>query len=754
MQRARLSSRKLSSYLKIDCFGERQTIRYPGQRIDYDIIHRSDFFTHLYTHVRNGKITGRTGEQDYYSEYDYEQWIKALKESLRSVIVFVEGYAGCGKSVFVQKILSEIFPNLDYDRNYYNYDIGFTFENNNQSRIKDAILECYIDQYVRFYREGQAVIVEKMEDLLKQEAIDQLDNARSIFYEFTATKAYLDAKKMLEEGDIPNFRKIIHDQLSRLTTEQIIYIDCILRLAKYVSDITEPETQIICYDNLDAIENNDELCDFDNVLQTVKENMDSFLSKSNINYIERGQPHFVFIATYRKITAVRVGLFEGSERYGDNRNQQENIFYIDGSHLFEYKQMVKNRYYYFREFVRTRHLEAELIDIVKKMEEVVELFRTSFVNSRYAGLWNNNYRTCSDIMERIVSDYEVEAKQCIKLTKSRYDDYDEHINVAIGASAVFLSIICRVQRDCNYWGNKHLDIIDLNGPVPTRKELEQNKRNVRKLTTLSRLILTYVQNVYSVEERSVSTNELFGVFTPAFSVQDIACTLANMLKHDKAGIWRRPIVYTKNAIPNNADIYEELKRQGDNRENSDYLFSEITTCDCGDSFITRVSCDYEFYSARLGNSRSLYLAETVDEIKKVLDGVLEAVDCCCQKMILFRNYYTQNARMVGKYNDQLFHPRTFNKKPQLHTERVIFSHIEYLDNYRLYIQNCKDFNNEDKETIKGYLVETIGEYLKLYQEKIIKLDKRRASVATDLADALEKAKTATLVSSMRIHSNR
>ena len=353
--------------------------------------------------------------------------------------------------------------------------------------------------------------------------------------------------------------------------------------------------------------------------------------------------------------------------------------------------------------------------------------------------------------------YENEAILCIKLTRQKSDSYDDSINVASGASAIFLSIICKVQRDCDYWGKLHLSVNELNSSIPTVEEIEQSKELVVNLTTLSRLILTYVSNAKIIEHRYVSTGELYSVFFDVYSVDDIAKTLANMLTHDNQGIWRRPIVYTKNVIYDGKNVFEELKSQGQLysliRNPEAIQFTEITTCECGESFISRVSCDFEYYSVRLGHTKSLYQIKRLSEIEAVLKDLYNAVCNCCQKMILFRKYYCKKKDMKGKYLNQLFHPRTYNRKSQLHTERVIFNHIEYLDNYRFYVEHCTESDiSSQKQEIREAILAKIDEYLKLYSKYIVDIDIRRSSIAIELSKKLSVVKSNPEDDSTRIQA--
>ena len=72
----------------------------------------------------------------------------------------------------------------------------------------------------------------------------------------------------------------------------------------------------------------------------------------------------------------------------------------------------------------------------------------------------------------------------------------------------------------------------------------------------------------------------------------------------------------------------------------------------------------------------------------------------------------------GQYITLPFNPRTTKtKRPQLHSERAIFSHISYLNQYRLYIKDAQGYQIE-KYSINKYLVETIIGYLNLFDSKI------------------------------------
>lgn len=232
---------------------------------------------------------------------------------------------------------------------------------------------------------------------------------------------------------------------------------------------------------------------------------------------------------------------------------------------------------------------------------------------------------------------------------------------------------------------------------------------------------------------------------PVYAVDDIAKALANMLQHDFNGVWRRPIIYTSDVeAEQRGDVEAKLKYQGYSIELSanwdENDFTRLTICDCGESYIRKIAYDYEYYSVRIENGKSLYSANSLDEIKTITEKVYDAVQKCCEKMKLFMRFYCEKTNCDSQeYLESMFHPRTENGKPQLHTERVIFKHIDYLENYRLYVaQTSENFEPDEQEAIREHLLKMVSKYLNLYYSKINKIDGRRTTVAEKLCGVLRK----------------
>lgn len=729
-------AKDISDFLKADPFCENVRIKFPGSKKSVELINRRTFFSRIYAEVAGNKIEVMNGTEQEYHSVSLTNWLADLEDLDNSLVIFIEGYAGCGKTVFVQNLLKNQLKTLDYDFSYYNYDVGAFYDNKNSHRIRDAVHECFLQQLANSVLNGEKGVIQYFEDLLKQENISFLDNSCNIYYDFSDTRVFSDAIISLQQnGNTSTFRAALRAQMEHFSFEQILSLDYVFRIAKYMAGNRENSTLYVCYDNMDAIENFDDLHIFDNTLISMRRNIDSYINKVWADR-EDEPPRFVVLATYRKITAAKVDLRWHSERCDDFGEDRRFLYYIDASKMYHYDEIVNNRRDYFKYIINEQKISAQ--DLIEKLDAVVEILKVGFVQNRYAGLWNNNFRTCGDIMQLLIQDYGVELDGCIDLMLSNLDGYDEDAFFYYGASSVFLSLICKTFQRRGLWGKDHMALIPLD-------ESDINVSNSR-LTSLSRLILTYISNFKDNQGRnlSVKSKELFEEFGDLFSGDDICSSLGNMLLRDETHTWRRPIYYHRNAINDNEVIVESLKKQW-----SDYIegkdptsckYTEILLCDCGFTYLELIASDFEFFSVRIYGERveSLYLINSLDTIKKVIEDVQNAVDNCCKRMTEFCKRYVEKKKIENdKYVDSYIHPRTFHGNAQLHTERIIFSHIAYLDHCRRYHVSKLNDDSELKAELNNVFLDGISNYLDYYEKYIRPLNPSRAYIADGLMKIVE-----------------
>ena len=216
-------------------------------------------------------------------------------------------------------------------------------------------------------------------------------------------------------------------------------LDYIFRLARYIESNHINSLLYVCYDNLDSIENFEQLSIFDNTLTSLRKNLDDYINATMVNYQNIPLPHFIIFATYRKITATKVELTHHSERGDDFPEYNQYIYHVDISHIYSFNEIIKKRKKYFSDYIARRQLSGQ--DLIEALSVSNDLTKMDFVHNKYAGLWNNNYRTCSSILNRIFHDHKATAQKCNALN---IDGYDETNYTYYGASAIFLGIVCKV----------------------------------------------------------------------------------------------------------------------------------------------------------------------------------------------------------------------------------------------------------------------------------------------------------------------
>ena len=100
-----------------------------------------------------------------------------------------------------------------------------------------------------------------------------------------------------------------------------------------------------------------------------------------------------------------------------------------------------------------------------------------------------------------------------------------------------------------------------------------------------------------------------------------------------------------------------------------------------------------------------------------------------------RKYSKSNKEYLNCY----FHSKTRAGNLQLHIERVIFSHIGYLNDYRMFLINYSPKHIHDREGFNDLLLTYIDKYLSLYENKIIFISSSRQDVAIKMREKLDIA---------------
>lgn len=765
----------LRDLLTVDTHGGAILIEDESARKSFNLIpDRHTFFAKLFAEVEQNGIKIIKNEKS--TPINLADFLRVLDNKRNSCVVFIDGFAGCGKSTLVQHILSKQLKTYEYSYSFYNYNL----EAQNDILIRDesgtivrkssifaAIRKSFCEEFVKIAMSNMDVIDCFYNLALKCKDF-QLFN--DIYYDFANTNTFDEIMDSVHHGinsnNIKAVERKLFNQSEKLTSSIcLLALDYILRISMYINYLQNK--LYICYDNLDAIEDAEDLNQFDDILSDFRVILDRYLSfLQNNNYFkERAVPHFIMLATYRKITASMVNIADTVYREVHNDesakpNADDSIFYIDATSAFSYRKIVARRKQYFAEYFQNMPLISD-----DKKKEILNQFEgwntlnqnLEIMNNRYSSLWNRNYRTCSLIANELFSVTKYEFNKCVNFvvkykkskvanfTYKKIDGYDsvkaddgsKVLCTYYGGSAILLSSICKIFNEKRIWS----DFLNLT-PLNTTD-------NSYKYVSLSRFILTYIYNA----KGEVSLETLYREFSSKglFSVNELCSCLANMLARNPRGIWRRPIYYSRECILSNSTDYikNTLLDQCDNIKNRNHatVHYAFLLCDSGRAYVESLMQEFEFFSNRLSNAnKALYLYDNKDDIEAVIDMVYNAVNNCCKNMLKFMDrYICLNSIKQREYLSLPIHPTTNRKFPQLHTERTIFSHIAYLNNVRLYYLEksvVPDLNT--RKMYNELFVEYIWKYLNLYYINIKPICDQRVNIADRLKTIISSIRRAII----------
>ncbi len=751
---------ELKHFLKADPYNEEYiVIRHDKESINTKLINgNKEFFNsvilqyHEQPSEKHYIVLLNENNKKIYSE-QIQEWIdRNIYNAINDTLVFIEGYAGCGKTTWVQSIIYN--TNTEYYK--YIYD---------SCDISDSFKEVHKDHYINLYdsfspgkhyskeviryniinsiilrmtyvlkensKERREQILNDFCDLLSDLSIQSLSNRlpniskpfqKDLFKKGKRedTFFYKYAKRVKNsQNSEKNFVDILRQNINEknmnsgeyvFSTFDILCFDYLWRIAVNNNTRFKANNLYVCYDNLDIIDDMEALAEFINDLESLKTNIKRFRE----DYIgELIIPFVVIFATCRKITSAKLqvsGLSLPSERLflksfnsneaAERDSNRASVIKIELSHLYNYERMMKKRANYFRDKLSNLVDFNDVARLNNCIKMALKLPNTIFSELNYAGLWNNNHRACSNVLNKILTNYQ-----------QYYDAFVCDYNSLPDANgSILLHIIIKVLNERGEWV-KSLGYKD------------------NKITTVSRLILTFLHNKKQIGE-NVSILQILNTFCrvvfdddseqqdEVLCIKYICNTMQNMLTrlpNDKEEIWRRPIFYKSNALTcNNRSIGTKLYEQyNDADENKCTVFS---ISDEGSTFIDKIVPTFEFYSARTNSdSQPLFCITNKEQLKSIINVVFTKVESCCNRQVIFMGRYMSayDIKTIEEYLILDFHPITSKGYKQLHIIRVIFSHISFFNSFRDYLYK---YDSDRFAKFNKTLIFYIKEYLKLYEK--------------------------------------
>ena len=341
-----------------------------------------------------------------------------------------------------------------------------------------------------------------------------------------------------------------------------------------------------------------------------------------------------------------------------------------------------------------------------------KLVADKFIKDSFFSLFNDDYRKSIDVLLQFI-------KEINNLSENYFAIKESYpVNTSVGSNGFFIRILCNFFFENKYFDN--LLFIDnsilFGSPTPSS-------------INISRLILVYLNNNKNENNILISIKDILNDFGKLFEEKMVIKAIWYLFSLRKEPFWNHLITFDKLSGLENF--------QGRNI-NDDILFdyidlnSTIKITSAGTYFLDNILTHFEYYSCRMNKSNnnfdvsiSLFDKENAkfDGINFMFDPIIQStIDYVKDCNVKLKNFYETN--FVGKLgcNDNSFLESNFSYhirnvqnneiKSMFHIERVIHSHIDYLDVYRRYVMNLLD--NNLKKDANERIINYIKQYINMF----------------------------------------
>ena len=233
----------------------------------------------------------------------------------------------------------------------------------------------------------------------------------------------------------------------------------------------------------------------------------------------------------------------------------------------------------------------------------------------------------------------------------------------------------------------------------------------------TRLLLTYLSNF----REPVSLYHVFSYFEGVIDPSDIADIFYHIYQL-RFSEWRHLITFTDfpptdyKWISRQTNLFENV------HENNEDAYSKLQITEAGRAYLKTIVPHFEFFSVRVENKVPLFssrISDTYSRVQKyisIIDRVFNNVKECNKRIA---DTVDEICRIRGwTHNDfknsKFMYTNPISGKRQFHGERIIFTHIGYINAYRKYVISQCTIPLETRASINKILAEAIKRYLSLY----------------------------------------
>ena len=620
-------------------------------------------------------------------------------------IILITGYKGCGKTTYIRYItLDKRIKNINFDRYL-----------STTEPIKSQLVSELYDDICKDWDKERLTLKTMLEIFYEpsnRKFIDRkIDPSRLIISFLEKCKQLHEICQQNKDNEIDYFDEI-KNALNYLDINQILLMMLFWDISYKIAYDKKKNCYII-FDNLDAIYDAKELQKlmlefvvFYNNSPYVVGNITHHKLKSQYNAFQ----DYIFIFVMRETTKSTLTEHFNDRIFGD-------YHYCDVSVLFDKKDFVSKRYEY---LLKNPNLTNKSLE--NMVGKVNQLLDDLYIQENVFPLFNNDYRTIIDVLTEITKKLndKDELERCCDLLKSKY------VFIRFGARGILFKNIFDLFFDENCLSALQSTEVSVDG---TRNSA----------INISRIVLLFLLN-YAKENRTkqylndkpgISLLTVFKDLEPICDLSMVISSLWTMFEFREKQYWNHLITFDFLSISSYEQLKNELDKYNDgNKNHNDYPLIRISCA--GRVYLHTLLSHYEFEVARVfgksGKPLFLSTCETTDGVyafEQIIEGVYKKVKDCCQKLKIFYETifveeleYSDEEFLGSRFAFHKFDDSEYKVKSMFHGERIIHSHISYLDAFRKYAI-MQETNKHKKPIINKKILDFIKKYIKLFDPQSV-----------------------------------
>lgn len=525
----------------------------------------------------------------------------------------------------------------------------------------------------------------------------------------TLKKFWRAVKSKLHSVHEDDFYDDFLDELKKLSLEQLLFVYTLWEYAEILTAGRSIENRKLIYllDNIDIISDGTTdifkntmmgvwkfMWDAGNVFHKIRENnVDE--DKDFIDLYDKTK----FVVAMRETTAMHIS--------GHLRDKMRAIMdHFDMSSDTDKAVVMQRKIDLALSMIRNKEINSKgfivAIQCLNQLNFDRLFMRTLFL------LFNNDYRTAVMCITTVCIEHMEEVKKALSLMNS------ENASFVFGGRGIIYRLILDSFFEWDYFDA--IGIPSINSKSSTVR-IQQ-----RRGYSCARVILTILCNKQAKNterffvnpEESVRLADLYRMVDKLMDLDEFVNIIDGMYSLRNKRFWNHLVTFD-NIFTYSPDVIKTyIGLENTQTEKTDIY---IRATSAGQMFASTISVHFEYFASRYSTSKnvSLFLLDKLDDrrqwnlMKKIISDVYESVEKCNMTLELY-NRNVMEKKGVGHYEDVLDSPYYYEQ--QFHEERIIHSHISYLEAYRCRVFDL-DITEERLAEANTYLLTMIQKYLAL-----------------------------------------